>query len=85
MGLFSKMGQSADLVSGMSERLGVDLSDAVARDPEIEGYKYRRAVMRCSQCSDQEGCLKLQANSTHLDQAPSYCMNKDLFEHTKNG
>ena len=83
MGLFSKLGQSADLVNGMADRLGVDLSGPISHDPEMEAQKYRRAVLRCSNCSNQDGCIGLQAKSSHLDQAPSYCMNTDMFDQIK--
>ncbi|WP_406649736.1 DUF6455 family protein [Aliisedimentitalea scapharcae] len=83
MGLFSKVGQSSDLVNGMAERMGVDFADAIGRDPEMEAQKYRRAVMRCSQCSNQTGCVELQGGTTELDKTPDYCMNSDLFAHMK--
>lgn len=83
MGLFSKVGQSSDLVNGMADRLGVDFSDAILRDPEIEAQKYRRAVMRCSQCSNQTGCVALQGGTSQLEQTPEYCMNTDLFNQMK--
>jgi hypothetical protein len=85
MGLFSKLGQSTDLVNGMADRLGFELDEQVARDPETEGNKYRRAVMRCSKCTNQSGCIELQKQTSHLEQPPAYCMNSDMFEHANDG
>lgn len=81
MGLFSKLGQSTDLVEGMAERLGVDFADSIAKDPEAEGRKFRRAVMNCSHCDNQAGCVDLQAANSQLDEAPSYCRNHDMLAH----
>ena len=80
MGLFSKIGQSADLMRGMADRLGVDMADAICRDPENEGRRYREMVIHCSACSDQDGCARLQASCDHLDAAPDYCQNKAVLE-----
>ncbi|KPD11397.1 DUF6455 family protein [Phaeobacter sp. 11ANDIMAR09] len=81
MGLFSKLGQSTDLVEGMADRLGVDFGQNMAADPEAEGRKFRRAVMNCSHCTNQAGCADLQAANSHLDEAPSYCRNHDMLAH----
>ncbi|MEP4038479.1 DUF6455 family protein [Pseudophaeobacter sp.] len=81
MGLFSKLGQSTDLVEGMADRLGVDFADSIAADPEAEGRKFRRAVLNCSHCGNQAGCADLQAENAHLDEAPSYCRNRDMLAH----
>jgi hypothetical protein len=83
MGLFSKLGQSADLVNGMADRLGVDMSGPIIHDPEMEAQKFRRAVLRCSQCSNQNGCVELQGCTSTLDKTPDYCMNADLFDQMK--
>lgn len=80
MGLFSKLNRSGDLASGMAERRGVDLSDRILQNPDAGGQEFRRILMRCAHCSDQEGCAALQAGNDHLDAAPNYCMNKSLFD-----
>jgi len=81
MGLFSKLGQSTDLVEGMADRLGVELADSMAKDPEAEGRRFRRAVLNCSHCGNQAGCADLQAANSHLEEAPSYCRNRDMLTH----
>ncbi|WP_417699207.1 DUF6455 family protein [Pseudophaeobacter sp.] len=81
MGLFSKLGQSTDLVEGMAERLGVDLIDGIAKDPAGEARKLRRAVQNCSHCTNQVGCSDLQARNSELASAPQYCRNRDTLAH----
>ncbi|MFC4215324.1 DUF6455 family protein [Pseudophaeobacter arcticus] len=81
MGLFSKLGQSTDLVEGMADRLGVDFGKSIVADPEAEGRKFRRAVMNCSHCTNQAGCADLQASHSHLEEAPGYCRNRDMLAH----
>ncbi|MEP2718205.1 DUF6455 family protein [Pseudophaeobacter sp.] len=85
MGLFSKLGQSTDLVEGMADRLGVDFADDIVRDPETGGRKFRRAVLNCSHCSNQAGCADLQAETDHLAEAPDYCRNRDMLAHMPKG
>lgn len=76
MGLFRKMSLSTGLVNGMSDRLDVGLIDAVIRNPEEMAQEYRAMVLRCSTCTQQDACTKLQATHDHLDHAPEYCLNK---------
>ena len=85
MGLFSKLGQSADLVEGMADRLGIDYGEIIARDPEAEVRKFMRAVMNCSHCTNQDGCADLQAQNPALVQSPDYCRNGDMLEHMRKG
>jgi len=85
MGLVKKLEQSSDLVNGMADRLGIDMGEIIARDPEHEGPKLMRAIMRCSQCDDQAGCTQLQTDQDHLDAAPTYCRNKDVFDRISQG
>ncbi|MFY9209595.1 MAG: DUF6455 family protein [Aestuariivita sp.] len=80
MGWISKIANSADLASGMMERLGSDFAQDIINNPETGTRKYASVVMRCSGCSDQDGCAKLQAENDHLDHAPSYCRNADVLE-----
>lgn len=80
MGIFRKLSQSADLVNGMAERIGADLAGAAAADPETGAVRYRSAVLGCSGCAAQGECRQLQDGCTHLDEAPEYCVNKDMLE-----
>ncbi len=85
MGLIKTMEQSADLVNGMADRLGIDMVEVISRDPEQAGPSLLRAIMRCSKCDDQEGCTRLQAANDHLDAAPVYCRNKEAFQGIRRG
>ena len=80
MGLISKLAGSADLVNGMADRVGLDLGEAVMRNPELVGPQYREMVVRCSTCTDQDACTQLQKSCDHLDAAPAYCRNKDIMD-----
>ncbi len=75
MAYYSKIDKSADLMFGLSERMDVDLGSWVFANPEQAGREYRAMVMRCTGCSDQAGCEKLQRAQDHIDQAPDYCRN----------
>ncbi|MEW2913381.1 DUF6455 family protein [Leisingera sp. JC11] len=79
MGLFAKLGRSSDLVQGMASRLGIDYGEMVSGDPEAQGRKYMRAVLRCSTCRNQDGCSDLQQEMSELAEAPSYCRNAQLL------
>ena len=79
MEIFSKIDKSADLMFGLSERMDVDLGLRVLANPEQAAQEYRSMVLRCTGCSDPEGCAKLQRTHDHLDQAPDYCRNRDAL------
>lgn len=81
MDIFNKLSGSADLVSGMAERLGVDLGAAIDQDPRLGAVRFRSLVLRCSSCTNQDGCAELQRGCDHLDAAPEYCRNKDFMDH----
>ncbi len=85
MGLFSKLGQSTDLVEGMADRLGIDYGELIAKDPEAEGRKFRLAVMNCNHCSNQSGCAELQAVTQKLSETPGYCRNSHMLSHMRKG
>ena len=75
MGFFRKFAQSPDLVGGMAERLGIDMTARMLRDPEIEAPRFRSMALRCAACAGQAGCAQLQAENAHLDAPPGYCRN----------
>jgi len=80
MSFFSKLGNGADLVIGMSDRLGGNFDAAMVRNPEKAAQDYRSMVLRCASCTEQESCAEHQANSTSFDAAPEYCLNKGVLE-----
>lgn len=80
MGLFSRIGRSTDLVSGMADRLDVTLlsvDDTI--NPEGVARGFRQAVFRCASCAHHGECAELQAANAHLDEAPAFCRNADLM------
>lgn len=79
MGYFSKFWYSSDLVKGMASRLGVDLAEAIAADPEFETARYREAAMRCAACGHTQACRMTQNASVELAAAPAFCRNTQLF------
>ncbi len=79
MGFLKRLAQSADLAMGMAKRLDVDLSANALAGDELAGQHLRAIVMRCAQCSDQQGCARLQAGTTTLAQAPRFCQNADVM------
>ncbi len=85
MGIFSKVFNSADLVSGMARRLGADISSGLLENPDMNATKMRSLVIRCAACRDQGGCAAIQQSRARLDHAPDYCMNKDYLEHLSRG
>ena len=80
MGWMTRMARSADLASGMMDRLGSSFAQDILREPETATRQYAGMIFRCAGCRDQEDCARLQAANDHLDQAPAYCRNKDLLE-----
>ncbi|WP_224814232.1 DUF6455 family protein [Hasllibacter sp. MH4015] len=62
---------AAELVAGMAERTGFDLTAP-------DNYRqFRSMVMACRGCSNPDGCAKLQETATQLDAPPSFCRNRD--------
>ncbi|THH38274.1 adenylosuccinate lyase [Aliishimia ponticola] len=79
MTYFSKMSESAGLVSGMASSLDVDLTERLASSPETGARSYAEMVRRCSNCTQQSACAQLQEANPMLDDAPEYCTNRDLL------
>jgi len=82
MGLFNKLGKSARLVQDMAGHLGIDLDKMPMADHEAGAFAYRRMVLACSACTDQEGCRQLLDATEKLEQAPAYCRNGHLLART---
>ncbi|MEM6341058.1 MAG: DUF6455 family protein [Pseudomonadota bacterium] len=75
-----KIMKSEELSSGMATRLGIDLTQAYSNTSDIGVLALQGVVRRCAGCTEHETCAKLQAENDTLEQAPSYCRNKALFE-----
>ena len=78
IGFFKKIDRHSELMSGMAERLGVDLGDEVA-EHHIRAQDYRDALVRCTHCDNVGACVEWQQENEHADVAPPYCRNRDLF------
>jgi hypothetical protein len=70
---FRKIGRSAELMTGMADRLGVPLDGP---DPEASAQRFMRLTLACVGCAGQDDCARLQAENRRLDAAPDYCRNK---------
>ncbi|MCW9042712.1 MAG: DUF6455 family protein [Pseudopelagicola sp.] len=79
MTLFDKLGKHADLVGGMSERLGVDWAQALEAHPDLAA-RYRSAVLNCTHCQKVGECQGWQTGHAHAKDAPNYCLNKGLLK-----
>ncbi|MDU8910065.1 DUF6455 family protein [Aestuariicoccus sp. MJ-SS9] len=75
----------AALVDRMAETLGLDLEELALRGalpiPEIDD-----AVLRCTGCSNPEGCEHwLDTQGQQAEATPRFCRNADLFDALKRG
>ena len=62
----------------MAKACEVDLSSALD-DNKINIAAYADMITDCRRCSDVEKCDRLLAEAAHVDQAPSYCVNRETF------
>lgn len=76
MKLFRKIDRRADMMSSMAEKVGVDWSKLVTRDPEM-AVDYRSAVLTCFGCQHEGACVKWQALHESSEQTPRFCPNSD--------
>ncbi|WP_010138552.1 DUF6455 family protein [Oceanicola sp. S124] len=83
MGLFSKLDKHMDLMTGMAERIGVDL-DRMAHD-EASVSAYRTAVLRCASCREAGACGQWQAAHAKAHVTPGYCRNAGWFARAPHG
>ncbi len=82
--MFEKMSQHTDLVTGMSERVGIDWGERIMKNPE-NAKEFRNAVMQCTRCQELGACQKFQELNGSAANAPDYCMNADLFKEMQQG
>ncbi len=74
--IISRIDHDADLFEKMMVKLGV--RDEMAELENI-GAVYRRAAMRCVDCSAVEECEKWLDEDKQDSEAPKYCRNRALF------
>lgn len=75
MTIASKIAPSADLLTGMLDRLGKAAVGPGETATTAHGRALRNMVFRCLACPDQPGCAALQSRHRHLDRPPEYCRN----------
>lgn len=73
---FRKTDERAELMDGMSNRVGVNWSEELVEHPENAGA-YRNAIRTCCQCQSEGDCREWQAQNPQADAAPEYCLNRD--------
>ena len=79
MGFFRRLVSNEPLFQGMADRLGADLGDWVAQDPQHAG-DYRSAVLTCAACTAAGDCRTWEEAHAAADKAPDYCRNRHLLE-----
>lgn len=75
MGLAERMAPSADLMTGMMDRLGkvaVNKNETVSL---ARAHHIRNMVFRCAACPEPAACAALQQTVQHLDKPPLFCPN----------
>jgi len=75
----------ADLIERMANALGLDLDERIMQGGlDIESLD--DAVLRCTLCSDPEGCEHwVSAQQDEAPAAPEMCRNLALFQALKQG
>ncbi|WP_415403432.1 DUF6455 family protein [Tateyamaria sp. SN3-11] len=73
----SKLAQSADLMTGILDRIGKTLVAPGAHASRANAQAARNMVYRCAACPDQDGCRRLQATALHLERPPLFCTNAE--------
>jgi len=75
MTIAAKIAPSADLMTGMIDRLGKTVLTEADAPTLGRARMVRNMVFRCLACPDQPGCAALQGTVQHLDAPPAYCPN----------
>lgn len=72
------LAKHAALVDSMADHLGVDLEEQVMRG-SLEPDMIPDLVLRCTNCTDPEACVRLLQSTKSLADAPSYCVNRETL------
>jgi len=75
MTVISRMSRSADLMTGMTRRLGKNLLPTTGAPTPGQAQRARALALRCMSCEDPVGCAALQDTMMHLDGPPRFCRN----------
>lgn len=79
MSIVTKIAPSADLMTGMIDRLGKQAVDPREVATQAHARMLRTMVFRCLACPDQPGCAALQGTCQHLDEPPACCPNRGVL------
>ena len=79
MAVFSRISHSADLMTGMTHRLGKSLLPTTGAPTPGQVQRARALALRCMACEDPVGCASLQDTITHLDAPPLFCPNAQVL------
>jgi hypothetical protein len=66
------------LVNGMAQALGADLTGAAANGA-LSQKDYAGIVTRCRGCSESDACEARLRSPDSFTEAPSYCRNADVL------
>ena len=76
MKIFSRLDRHSSLVKRMARALGVDHGTTLLAG-EIEPADFRLQVVRCTGCSDPDGCEQwLDALEGPVSDTPEFCRNR---------
>lgn len=79
MGLADRMAPSADLMTGMMDRLGKVAVGENENASLARAHQIRNMVFRCSACPEPAACAALQRTVQHLDAPPLFCPNTEAL------
>ncbi|WP_407495378.1 DUF6455 family protein [Pseudooceanicola sp. MF1-13] len=79
MGFFSRLAKHEALFRGMTDRLGVNVSDWVGAEGQNAG-DYRTSVLSCTACKEAGACMKWQEDHDASKTAPDFCRNKRMVD-----
>ncbi|WP_299657245.1 DUF6455 family protein [uncultured Tateyamaria sp.] len=80
MGLADRMAPSADLMTGMMDRLGKTVVGADEAPTPARARMIRNMVFRCTACPEPAACAALQRTVLHLDAPPLFCPNTEALK-----
>lgn len=66
------------LVNGMAQAMGADLSAAAAKGA-MSQKQYAGMVKRCRGCSEPDACAARLRSPDRSSEAPGYCRNADVL------
>lgn len=68
----------------MAKACEVDLSTALDED-KINIAEYADMITHCRGCEEVGKCDRLLAKQAHVDEAPGYCVNREVFVELRQG